>query len=112
MRTTEVSLGASLPAVASKANSGVELCEEGFNGSGRVPRPMRSWFASNSSCVILPWLAQMWVRSSVAVGEGCVVEVFDTVDSDDGNDLGAESFVNFVVGAKDGACFWCGGGLV
>ena len=64
-------------------------------------------FVLRDFTVVGPEVSEEGQTRDVTISKGGIVEVLDVVVSDGVDDLSAESFVDFVVGAEDGA----GGGV-
>ncbi len=61
-------------------------------------------FVLRDFSVVSPEWGEDGKTQHVAVAEGWVVKVLNVVIGDGVDDLSAEGFVDFIVGAEDGAC--------
>ncbi len=91
-----------------EANANIELREEGLDWSWWIPGGLHAdlvgvEFVLRDFAVVSPEVGEEGETRHVAVAEGGVVEVLNVVIGDGVNDLSAEGFVDFVVGAEDGA---------
>jgi hypothetical protein len=91
-----------------EADANVELSEEGLDWSGWIPRGLHSElvgveFVLRDFAVVSPEVGKEGETGDVSVSEGRIVQVLDVVIGDGVDDLSTEGFVDFVVGAEDGA---------